>query len=156
MFLGSNSNFVGWEKSLKFLSTLELNSSSYFLIHFAMLVCCHIALTSCLSEKKKKKKVQGLLFKSIETVQKCNRISRIHAVMELAADLQQLLWGLYVPMVVAFQSHSTPKGLTWATGEVMNTFCPTTEWSGSGTELKGVFQEMALEPAEWVVLVCGS
>lgn len=149
MFLGSNSSFVGWEKSLKFLSTLEQNSSSYFLIHLATLVCYRIALISCLSEQKKKK-VCRPLFQSIETVQKYNRI---HAVMELAADLQQLLWGFYVPMVTAFRSHSAPKGLTWATGKVVNAFCPVTEWSSSEWNWKGFSRRWRLSLLNGFVLV---
>lgn len=59
--------------------------------------------------------------------------------MELAADINQLLWSLYVPMVTAFQSHSAMKGLTRATGKVMSTFCfcLATEWSKIRLELKG-------------------
>lgn len=37
----------------------------------------------------------------------------------------------------------------------MNTFffCLVTKWPKSRTELKGTFQEMALEPVEWFELV---
>lgn len=34
----------------------------------------------------------------------------------------------------------------------MNTFCLVTNWSKSRIELKGIFQEVALEPVEWFVL----
>lgn len=59
--------------------------------------------------------------------------------MELAADINQLLWSLFVPMVTAFQCHSTMKGLTRATGKVMSTFffCLVSGWSKSRMELKG-------------------
>lgn len=34
----------------------------------------------------------------------------------------------------------------------MNTFCLVTNWSKSRIELKGIFQEVALEPVEWFVV----
>lgn len=45
------------------------------------------------------------------------------------------------------------KGLTGAAGKWMNTFCLVTGWSESRVELEGVFQEVALEPLEWFILV---
>lgn len=71
--------------------------------------------------------------------------------MCLAADKNQLLWALPVSMVMAFRLNSTLKDLTWGR-KVMNTFCLVTNWSKSRIELKGIFQEVALEPVEWFVV----
>lgn len=72
--------------------------------------------------------------------------------LELAADRNQLLWSFYVPIVTAFQSHSTMKGLTRASGSDEHLFfCLVTEWSESRVELEGVFQEVALEAVEWFI-----
>lgn len=67
--------------------------------------------------------------------------------MWLAADGNQLLRVLYVPRVAAFQLNSTLKDLTPAF------FFPPRK--SSRVELKGIFQEVALEPVEWFYWLVG-